>query len=179
MQSEHVVLVDESNAVIGTLPKAEAHHAQTPLHRGFSLFLFNRVGELLLQQRSVQKKTWPGVWSNSCCGHPQLNESNSDAVRRRLREELGISRAHIEEISPYRYRYMRDGVVENEICPILTGVTDEKPVLNREEVEAVRWVPWGEFLREISANPRGYSEWCVEEAKILDASPRFRKFFGP
>jgi isopentenyl-diphosphate delta-isomerase len=63
MSIEHVVLVDESNAVLGTMPKAEVHGATTPLHRGFSLFLFNRERKLLLQQRSAKKKTWPLVWS--------------------------------------------------------------------------------------------------------------------
>ena len=178
MQSEHVVLVDESNAVIGTLPKTEAHHAATPLHRGFSLFLFNREGKLLLQQRSFQKKTWPGVWSNSCCGHPALGESDIEAASRRLRDELGITLAHIEEVAPYRYCYSRDGVMENEICPILAGFTDEEPALNRDEVEAVAWIPWGEFLRDIAALPGKYSEWCVEEAKILDQHPRFREIRG-
>jgi len=178
MGREHVVLVDESNAVLGTMPKAEVHGAETPLHRGFSLFLFNRAGMLLLQQRSFQKKTWPGVWSNSCCGHPAPDESNVAAAARRLREELGIASAHIEEVAPYRYRYSRDGVRENEICPILVGVTNAEPVLNPQEVESTRWVTWDEFLREIAADPANYSEWCIEEVAILNGHPRFRELMA-
>src|SRR5438067_12237108 len=87
---EEVVLVNEQNEPVGTSEKLVTHNSQTPLHRGFSVFLFNTNGELLLQQRSSKKKTWPLVWSNSCCGHPQLNETSIDAAKRRLRHELGI-----------------------------------------------------------------------------------------
>jgi len=65
---EYVVLVDEHNNVLGTTPKATVHGEDTPLHRAFSAFIFNSKGELLLQQRSLAKKTWPGVWSNSFKG---------------------------------------------------------------------------------------------------------------
>lgn len=172
---EEVVLVDEENNVLGTMPKALVHNATTPLHRGFSLFLFDRSGKLLLQQRSHSKKTWPLVWSNSVCGHPALDESNIDAAKRRLSYELGMTVTHIEEASPYRYTFVRDGVMENEICPILVGITLDEPKPNREEVEAVRWVAWPEFLQEIKTLPGTYSEWCEEEARILEAHPRFRE----
>lgn len=173
MISELVVLVDESNSVLGTMPKSEVHRAETPLHRGFSLFLFNGTGEVLLQQRSAAKKTWPLVWSNSCCGHPALGESNADAARRRLQEELGMRAVSIQEISPYRYKCSRDGVMENEICPILAGFSNDEPRLNPVEVEAVRWMPWRSFLKEIETHADRYSLWCVEEARILSGHPRF------
>ncbi len=173
--SEEVVLVDEDNRVQGTTTKIGVHGAQTPLHRGFSLFLFNHKGELLLQQRSAKKKTWPLVWSNTVCGHPKLNESNVDAARRRLALELGMEATQIEEIAPYRYTFVRDGIMENEICPILVGLTDQEPKSNPEEVAGTRWVLWNEFLTEITANPGQYSEWCEEEARILAASPRFNE----
>ena len=176
--SELVVLVDEQNNVLGTMPKSEVHGAQTPLHRAFSLFLFNRKGELLLQQRSHLKKTWPLVWSNSCCGHPGLDEPTVDAARRRLADELGTRAAFIEEVSPYRYKFVRYGVMENEICPILVGFTDELPTPNPEEVEAVRWTPWQVFLADITAHPGQYSEWCEEEAHILAKHPRFAELYS-
>ncbi|MEK7108576.1 MAG: isopentenyl-diphosphate Delta-isomerase [Patescibacteria group bacterium] len=174
MELEHVVLVDEANAVLGTILKADVHRAATPLHRGFSLFLFNRSGELLLQQRSASKKTWPLVWSNSVCGHPKLEESNIDAACRRLAHELAMSAEDVEEVAPYRYCYTRDGVMENEICPILVGFADGEPIINTDEVAATRWIKWREFLRDIREHPEKYSDWCVEEARILDASARFR-----
>lgn len=172
---EVVVLVDEDNKVRGTAPKSSVHTAETPLHRAFSLFLFDRKGRLLLQQRSLSKKTWPGVWSNSVCGHPGLDESNVDAAKRRLSHELRMGATHIEELAPYRYCFTRDGVMENEICPIIVGLTLDQPNPNGDEVEATRWVPWQEFLAEIRAHPGTYSEWCEEEAEILDASPRFHE----
>lgn len=172
---ENVVLVDEGNRVLGTMLKSAVHGETTPLHRGFSLFLFDRVGRLLIQQRSHKKKTWPLVWSNSVCGHPTLNESNVDAAKRRLAYELGMSAVHIEEVSPYRYTFVRDGVMENEICPILVGFSDEEPKPNLEEVEATRWVAWPEFLAEITKKPGAYSEWCEEEARILGAHPAFAR----
>ncbi len=100
--TEEVVLVDENNTVLGMAPKSSVHGETTPLHRGFSLFLFDRAGRLLLQQRSHSKITWPLVWSNSVCGHPALDESNVDAARRRLAYELGMNATHIEEVLPYR-----------------------------------------------------------------------------
>lgn len=179
MTEELVVLVDEQDRVLGTMPKAEVHGPRTPLHRAFSCFLF-REGDrrLLLQQRSARKRTWPLAWSNSCCGHPGPGESTLDAARRRLRHELGLDPTLLEEVAPYRYCFTRDGVMENEICPILLGLVRGEPVVNPEEVAAVRWVGWGEFLEEAARDPGRYSEWCVEEARILERTPRWRELLG-
>lgn len=124
------------------------------------------------------KKTWPLVWSNSVCGHPAPDESNVDAAKRRLSFELAMSATHIEEIAPYRYTFVRDGVMENEICPVLAGFTDDEPNPNREEVEAVRWVAWPEFIQEIETHPGLYSEWCEEETRIVGKNARFQKMFA-
>ncbi len=173
---EHVVLVDERNVPTGTLDKRAAHHGDTPLHRGFSVFLFDRQGRTLLQQRSVQKPTWPGVWSNACCGHPQLGESTGDAMDRRLNHELGLTGVNLEIILPdYRYRFERDGVVENEFCPVAIGLVTGEPSPNPDEVQAVRWKHWAEFLAE-ARNGSAYSEWCVEEALLLAEGPAFARF---
>ena len=170
-----VVLVDEKNNALGTMPKSQVHGKTTPLHRGFSCFLFKH-GKLLLQQRSRKKKTWPGIWSNSVCGHPALGESNVSAAGRRLKFELGITHAEIEESAPYRYSFVKDGIMENEICPILLGKTEAEPRPNLEEVEAIRWVLWGEFKKEIRECPEIYSEWCIEEAEILEKSGKLSKY---
>ena len=170
---EEVVLVDENNNVLGTMPKAEVHQENTPLHRAFSSFIFNRDKKLLLQQRSGRKKTWPLMWSNSCCGHPQLNETNIAAAKRRLRDELNLEVEMIEEVAPYRYQFSKDGVMENEICPILVGFTQNEPKINMDEVETVQWISWEEFLADIENNPDKYSPWCIEEAKILEGNGRF------
>lgn len=175
---EHVVLVDKQNNVLGTAPKLQAHNLNTALHRGFSLFLFNSKGQLLLQKRSRKKKTWPGVWSNSCCGHPILNESNIDAVRRRTKFELGIDLQKIYEILPnFSYEAEMNGIVENELCPVFVGFTNQKPIINRNEVKDINWINWQDFLKEINAHPGKYSIWCEQEAKLLAKNPNFLKLF--
>lgn len=175
---EEIVLVDKQNRVLGTAPKLANHNANTPLHRGFSLFLFNSKGELLLQQRSRKKKTWPLAWSNSVCGHPMLNEKNEDAVKRGVKFELGIELEKIYEILPdFSYRAEMDGIVENELCPVFVGFTDQKPIINREEVEDIRWIKWPDFLKEIRQNPGKYSIWCEDETKLLAKNEEFLKLF--
>src|SRR5205823_3519011 len=89
--TELVILVDEQNNALGTTPKADVHGPTTPLHRGFSSFVFRSSDQhVLLQQRSAKKRTWPLMWSNSCCGHPGPGESNIGAAIRRLKYELGL-----------------------------------------------------------------------------------------
>lgn len=158
------------------MPKAEVHGERTPLHRGFSFFLFNLEGKLLLQQRSSTKKTWPLAWSNSCCGHPGLGETVEDAIRRRLKDELGIGTVEFHMSLPYRYQFSKDGVMENEICPVFVGSTEEKPTIDPNEVEAIRWVGWKEFLKEIEEDVDVYSPWCKEEARLLASDPAFAAF---
>ena len=177
---EHVVLVNEQNQILGTMNKKKVHTQTTPLHRGFSFYLFHSATKkILIQQRSHQKLTWPLIWSNSCCGHPQLKETNQQAVKRRVIQELGISKLlEIQELIPdYRYTFKHsNGIVENEFCPILVGVTDQQVVVNREEVERVKWLGWEEFLYNLEVKLENWSEWCVEEAKLLQKNPQFKKF---
>ena len=165
---ELVVLVDENNKEIGTAPKDTVHSDHTPLHRGFSLFVFNQKHQVLLTKRAAGKKTFPDVWTNAVCGHPALNENAVDAAKRRLNDELGITGVDIKEVSPYRYRFAdKNGIVENEICPILVTTFNGNPSPVRDEVEGWKWVNWNEFLNDIKRNPDIYSPWCIEEAAIL------------
>lgn len=176
--NDYVVLVDNDNKVLGTAPKLETHSADTPLHRGFSVFLFDHKGNLLLQQRSKSKKTFPLVWSNSCCGHPKLNETSVDAAKRHLKNELGIENIEVfEVISDYRYKVGMNNIFENEICPILICFTDQKPVMNKDEVEAIRWAKWNDFLKEVGSENSNYSLWAKEEAILLSKNEQFLKIF--
>lgn len=178
--NEQVVLVDEQNQQLGLADKYEAHTADTPLHRAFSLFLFNPKGELLLQQRAASKKTWPNIWSNSVCGHPADGESFKAAATRRADYELGIeiSQNELHIILPeYRYRYEHQGIVENEFCPVLVGFGDSQPRANPNEVRAIRFIKWRDFLKEI-AGPNSYSEWCQEEANLLNNSTEFNQLYN-
>ena len=166
---ESVILVDEENNEIGTAPKDTVHTTHTPLHRAFSLFIFNHKKELLLTYRADTKKTFPGVWTNSVCGHPGPGEHAVDAAKRRLADELGITGTDVKEVSPYRYRFAdKNGIVENEICPILVATFDGNPKPNPDEVGQWKWMDWEKFLSEIQNNPDVYSPWSREEAKILE-----------
>ncbi|MBK7394551.1 MAG: isopentenyl-diphosphate Delta-isomerase [Chloracidobacterium sp.] len=171
-----IVYVDEANNAIGTAPKLAAHDGDTKRHRAFSIFLFNGKGELLLQQRALTKKTWPGVWSNSCCGHVMLHGTVVNAAKRRLKYELGITGVKLDVILPdFRYRAEKDGVVENEICPVLVGFTDAVPNPNPAEVNDVRWVDWEQFVQDVADPANGYSPWAREEVELLMDSDGFRK----
>ncbi len=168
---EQVILIDEQNNQIGVADKETVHTTTTPLHRAFSLFLFNSKKHLLVTQRALNKKTFPGMWTNSVCGHVSPGEQTIDAVKRRASDELHIVAMDIKEVAPYRYRFADvSGVVENEICPIFIGFTNEDPKPSKSEVEAWRWIDWKEFFETIQQHPGTYSPWSEEEAIILQHS---------
>lgn len=174
-----IVMVDNDNNPVGTSRKLEAHNSETRLHRAFSVFVFNSRGELLLQQRAFGKKTWPGVWSNSCCGHVMLHESTESAAKRRLKHELGLSGLDLALALPnFKYRAEKDGVVENELCPVLVGMSDREPVLNASEVASIRWLPWNEFLDSVNKSDTDISPWAVDEAQLLAESEVFKTWFA-
>jgi len=178
--NEHVVLVDKDNNKLGLEDKYKVHTGDTPLHRGFSLFMFNKKGELLLQQRSDSKITWPGVWSNSACGHPADEETPESAAKRRAMFELGIDvdQSDIHVILPnYQYKYEHKGVVENEICPVMVAFGEFKPEPNPDEVKSTRWIGWKDFLSELS-KPNEYSEWCQEESGLLGKNEEFNYLYN-
>ncbi len=174
-----IVYVDEDNNAVGTARKLPAHDGETRRHRAFSIFIFNDKGELLLQQRALTKKTWPGVWSNSCCGHVMLHETTESAARRRLKYELGMQVDKLHLILPnFRYRAEKDGVVENEICPVFVGFTTVQPVPNPDEVNDVKWVDWEQFVVEVADPANGYSPWAREEVELLAGDPKFNEFLS-
>ncbi|MFD7655026.1 isopentenyl-diphosphate Delta-isomerase [Actinosynnema sp. NPDC059797] len=173
---EQVVLLDEQGVGIGVADKASVHHASTPLHLAFSSYLFDDAGRLLLTRRALHKKTWPGVWTNSCCGHPAPGEGLLSAVTRRLHDELGLADVSLDLVLPaFRYRaVMENGVVENEMCPVLRGRVTADPVPNSDEVDSFEWVPWSDFAPAVLAGVRPISPWCalqVAELHTLGPDP--------
>lgn len=166
--TELVVLVDEKNCELGTAPKATVHTKDTPLHRGFSLFIFNPKGELLLTRRALTKKTFPGVWTNTVCGHPGVGERPLAAAKRRLQEELGMIADDIEEVTVYRYQFADvNGIMENEICPVFLGYSDMDPKPDPAEAGEWKWMDWQDFLEAIQLTPDIFSPWCREEALFV------------
>ena len=170
---ESVVLLDESGAAIGTADKAAVHGPDTPLHLAFSCYVFDAQGRLLVTQRALHKKTWGGVWTNSCCGHPAPEEDLGEAVRRRVGEELGLALDDVRLVLPaFRYRaVMADGTVENEMCPVFVATTHDRERLDPSEVEDAEWVPWAEFREQVLSGSRAVSPWCVEQVAALPADP--------
>jgi isopentenyl-diphosphate delta-isomerase len=169
---ELVVLLDETGRAVGTADKAAVHHRDTPLHLAFSCYVFDRAGSLLFTQRAWEKPTWPGVWTNSLCGHPAPGEELADAVRRRAREELGLELSGLRLVLPgFRYAAtMPDGVRENEMCPVLVAVADTAPRAEPSEVAATQWVPWAAFRDDVLASRRQVSPWCREQVGLLAAA---------
>jgi isopentenyl-diphosphate Delta-isomerase len=168
---ENVVLVDETGFARGTAAKAAVHHTRTPLHLAFSAYLFNRAGQFLLTRRAESKPTWPGVWTNTCCGHPLPGEPAADSVRRRLRQELGIGAAELVLVLP-RFRYharMANGVLENEVCPVYAAYSDATPVPDPAEVAEIRWVGWDQFCDAVRTGRQPISPWCAMQLPELMA----------
>jgi isopentenyl-diphosphate delta-isomerase len=166
---ENVVLVDEAGLACGSAAKATVHHAQTPLHLAFSAYLFNAAGQFLLTRRAESKQTWPGVWTNTCCGHPLPGEPIPDSVRRRLHQELGINAAELVLVLPgFRYQArMANGVLENEICPVYAAYSDAAPAPDPSEVAETRWVDWGEFCAAARHGQQPVSPWCAMQLREL------------
>jgi isopentenyl-diphosphate Delta-isomerase len=173
---ENVVLLDETGSACGTAAKAVVHHDQTPLHLAFSAYLFNEAGQFLLTRRAESKRTWPGIWTNTCCGHPLPGEPVADSVRRRLRQELGIRAAELVLVLP-RFRYqarMANGVLENEVCPVYVAYSDAAPAPDPDEVAETRWVDWDEFCAAVRAGQQAISPWCamqLDELMTLGPKP--------
>lgn len=178
MQTEHVILLDAQGNPSGTLEKYAAHTFNTPLHLAFSCWLFNVEGQLLVTRRALSKKAWPGVWTNSVCGHPQLGESNEEAVIRRCRFELGV------EITPpspvfaaFRYRATdSNGIAENEVCPVFAARMTSALVPNSDEVMDYQWCDLAAVLRGIDATPWAFSPWMVMQAQNSEARKRLSAF---
>lgn len=166
---EAVVLLDEDGRHIGTAAKGTVHHSDTPLHLGFSCYLFDAEGRVLLSRRALGKLTWPGVWSNSFCGHPGPGEQVEDAVRRRALQELGVMiDSMVCALPDFRYRAVAvDGTVENEICPVFVARCDGEVSPDPDEVVEWMWVSWQQ-LRLAVALPWSISPWAIEQIPLLD-----------
>ena len=163
--SELVILLDEGGTQVGTAEKSTVHTTDTPLHLAFSCHIFNEAGQVLITRRALTKKTWPGVWTNSVCGHPGPGEAMEDAIRRRALEELGLDLRHIEEALPdFRYRAIdASGIVENEICPVFLALAGTDPSPAAEEVCEWQWVEPSSLRDSVGKTPFVFSPWLVDQ----------------
>ena len=168
-----VVLLDEHGAAVGAALKSAVHYEATPLHLAFSCYVFDAAGSLLVTQRARAKATWPGVWTNSFCGHPSPGEKIVAAVIRHALDELGIRLDTLWPVLPsFRYRaVMPNGIVENEICPVFAATTADPPTPDTTEVGGFEWVPWLMFRDDVLTRRRSVSPWCVEQVEQFASWP--------
>jgi len=154
----NIVLVDENDNQIGLMPKLEVHQKGL-LHRAFSVFIYNDNKELLLQQRAHSKYHSPGLWTNTCCSHQYENETNIEAGKRRLMEEMGF-KTDLTEVLSFIYKAPFDnGLTEHEFDYVLEGFYNKKPIINTQEVADWKWMKLEDVKNDIKVNPNLYTVW--------------------
>lgn len=177
--SEQVVLLDPDGRPCGVADKAAVHGAVTPYHFAFSSYAFGPDGRFLITQRAHSKATWPGIWTNSCCGHPAPGEEPEAAVRRRLRQELNLSATQIVLALPdFSYRASFQGVEEYELCPVFLVRVASDPVPEPSEVGGWRWAPWSEFVAAARDDAAGLSPWARLQVRQLEAEGHVERFLA-
>ncbi len=158
MPEEKVILVDEHDKPIGTMGKLEVHQ-KGQLHRAFSVFIFNDKGELLLQKRAKDKYHSAGLWTNTCCSHPQPNEETLAAANRRLKEEMGLDTILIHKTSFIYKTPFDNGLTEHELDHVFIGQSNENPIINQEEVDSFKWLSIAKIKEEIKKHPENFTSW--------------------
>ncbi len=169
LSPELVVLLDDDGTPVGTAEKISVHGIETPLHLAFSCHVYGPDGRVLVTRRALEKLTWPGVWTNSFCGHPGPDESMEEAIARRALDELGLHLSELELVLPdFRYRAVdASGIVENEICPVYRAVTMSDPVANPAEVAEWAWLEPAALLTAAASAPFAFSPWLVWQLEQL------------
>lgn len=170
---EQVVLLDPDGRAAGVADKATVHGADTPLHLAFSCYVLDDERRLLLTRRALTKLTWPGVWTNSLCGHPAPGEELEAAVSRRAEQELGMRVTGLRPaLASFSYRAVdAGGVVENEVCPVYVARAQGEPRPAPDEVAEWRWAEWDDVVEVARRTPWLLSPWSVlqitELAEVL------------
>ncbi|MEN8788805.1 MAG: isopentenyl-diphosphate Delta-isomerase [Flavobacteriaceae bacterium] len=158
MKEELVILVNEQDEVLGTMPKMEAHE-KAVLHRAFSVFVLNDNGEIMLQQRAADKYHSPLLWTNTCCSHQRVGETNIKAGTRRLKEEMGFT-TKLKELFSFVYKAPFDnGLTEHELDHVMVGFYNNPPMLNPDEVADWKWAKPADIKNDIQINPGQYTAW--------------------
>ena len=158
MKEEQVILVNEKDEKIGLMAKMEAHE-KALLHRAFSVFIFNDKNELMLQQRAAHKYHSPLLWTNTCCSHQRDGETNVEAGKRRLQEEMGFV-CDIKEVTSFIYKAPFDnGLTEHELDHIMVGNFNDRPIINNDEVESFKWMTLEAVKIDMVKNSKIYTEW--------------------
>ena len=178
--SDLLILVDSDDQEIGLMDKTLCHEDQGKLHRAFSIFLFNRSGEVLIQQRATSKPLWGDFWSNTCCSHPRAGESIDSAASRRIEEELGVQ-ANLNFIYKFEYQArFNTQLSENELCSVYFGHFDGVPSPNPNEVQSWKWISRESLTKELRENADLYTPWLKLEWSTLneDYAAQFENIYG-
>ena len=166
---ETVILVDTDGQAIGIMDKMEAHEKGI-LHRAFSVFIFNSKGQLLLQQRALNKYHSGGLWTNTCCSHPRQGETINSAAKRRLKEEMRMD-SDLAELFQFSYRYeFENGLIEHEYDHVLIGISDQLPEPDPNEVATFAYDDTNLHLLNLIEQPELYTPWftlCLE--RVLES----------
>ena len=155
---QQVILVNDQDEAIGTMEKMEVHQKGL-LHRAFSVFIFNSKGEMLLQQRALEKYHSAGLWTNTCCSHPQPGEGIVESAQKRLAEEMGFT-TPLTKVFDFTYRASFDnGLIEHEFDHVFTGEYDGEVNYNPAEVMNYCYRSTDEIMRSLQTEPQIYTAW--------------------
>ncbi|WP_282787820.1 isopentenyl-diphosphate Delta-isomerase [Flavobacterium croceum] len=158
MKEEQVILVTPQDEPIGLMNKIEAHE-KALLHRAFSVFVLNAKGEVMLQQRAHHKYHSPLLWTNTCCSHQRAGETNIEAGKRRLQEEMGFE-TDLKELFHFIYKAPFDnGLTEHELDHVMIGYYNDEPQINTDEVESWKWMSIEDIKQDMKAQPDIYTVW--------------------
>ena len=158
MKEEQVILVNTNDEPIGLMNKLEAHE-KAVLHRAFSVFVLNDKNEVMLQQRVHHKYHSPLLWTNTCCSHQRAGETNLEAGKRRLEEEMGFV-TDLKELFHFIYKAPFDnGLTEHELDHVMIGYYNGEPNINPDEVESWKWMDIETIREDMKNQPELYTVW--------------------
>jgi isopentenyl-diphosphate Delta-isomerase len=153
-----IILVNENDEQIGTIEKMEAHR-QAMLHRAFSVFIFNAKGEMLLQQRAINKYHSGGLWTNACCSHPKPGQETLVAAEMRLYEEMGFT-VKLKKIFEFTYKTeFENGLTEYEFDHVYAGMYDGFISPQKEEVSDYCYKSISQIKESLESHPLKYTAW--------------------
>lgn len=154
----NVILVNEQDIAIGEMEKIEAHE-KALLHRAFSIFVFNSNGDMLLHRRAAGKYHSPGLWTNTCCSHPQPGEEIEASALKRLQEEMGFT-TPLRRAFTFIYKAAFDnGLTEHELDHVFIGRYDGVVAPNPEEVGDYKYEKLQQIKEQVTAEPQQFTEW--------------------
>lgn len=162
-----LLMVDTKDQIIGYSTKADCHK-EPVLHRAFSVFLY--AGDrMLIQQRAMEKYHSGGLWTNACCSHPREGQTTKEAVKVRLKEELGITCLCREVFTFLYYHQFRKDLYEYEMDHVFIGEYHGEIMENPEEVMDTKWIPFEELREDVLRHPEKYTVWFITALpKVLE-----------